>query len=482
MPLVTKEVFLASLECPGFAWRLLRADKPEELSEAELFRMDQGREIGRRAREFYGGGVFVPPGPTDQAAERTRVLLADEALSTLYEATFETDGLVAKSDVLRREADGWHLIEVKSGVSDKDEYVQDLAYTVMVARQSGVPIARASLALVSKDYRKGMPKEALFAVYDHTADIEALITAFTAHWRAVAKVVLGEQPPTPELKFPCRACEEFAESCVGQGVPDPLFHLPRLSESKFDKLRELGVDRISAIPADFKLTDRQEVVRQAVVSGRPWASADLRSALKAVTWPAYYLDFETTATVLPLFDDLAPYETLPTQYSIHVYADLGTELEHREFLAGHSSDGRRALAEQLLTDLGGEGSIIVYTSYEKGVLNSLATLFPDLADRLQACIARLLDLEAIVRNHYYHPGFKGKTSIKVTLPVMVGDRYAGLGIRNGGDASALYARMALGERTEAQCRQIRADLLAYCKQDTLAMVEVHRALVAVRVA
>jgi len=87
-----------------------------------------------------------------------------------------------------------------------------------------------------------------------------------------------------------------------------------------------------------------------------------------------------------------------------------------------------------------------------------------------------LDLEPILRNHYYDPGFGGKTSIKVTLPVMVGDRYAGLAIRNGGDASALFARMARGERTDAECRQIRDDLLAYCKQDTLAMVDVHHAL------
>jgi hypothetical protein len=479
MPPVTKKVFLASLECPGFAWRLLRTAKAQALSEADRFRMDQGREIGQLARQVHGGGAFVPPGPTDQAAARTRELLNDDAVDILYEATFKTAELVAKADVLRREPDGWHLLEVKQAVNDKPEDVQDLSYTVMVARRSGVPISRASLILVSKDYRKGMPPERLFVDVDHTADVDPLVTAFADHWQAVRGSVLGEDPPEPELRLACRYCEEFSESCVGKGIPDPLFHLPRLHESKFRKLRELGVDRITAIPHDFKLTDRQEIVRQSVVSGRPWVSPDLRDALAAVRWPAFYLDFETTATVLPLFEGVAPHEVLPTQYSIHVYADLATELDHKEFLADHSTDGRRVFAERLLADLGEAGSVIVYTGYEQRVLRYLAALYPDLAERVERGIARLLDLEAIVGNHYYHPDFRGKTSIKVTLPALVpGVGYDHLAIRSGGDASALFARMARGEKTGAECGRIRHDLLEYCKQDTLAMVEVHRALMA----
>ena len=54
--------------------------------------------------------------------------------------------------------------------------------------------------------------------------------------------------------------------------------------------------------------------------------------------------------------------------------------------------------------------------------------------------------------------------------------YEGLAIGNGDDASALFARMARGEKTAAECAEIRAHLLEYCKQDTLGMVKVHQAL------
>jgi len=54
--------------------------------------------------------------------------------------------------------------------------------------------------------------------------------------------------------------------------------------------------------------------------------------------------------------------------------------------------------------------------------------------------------------------------------------YEGLAIGDGDDASALFARMARGEKTAAECAEIRANLLRYCQQDTLGMVRVHQAL------
>ncbi len=478
MPSVTKEVFLASRECVGLAWRLLRSETAEELSEGDRFNMDQGREIGGIAREVYAGGIFVPPGETEAASNRTMSLLGDASTHRLYEATFEADGLVAKADIMERDGDGWRLLEVKSGTTDGKEYVEDLAYTVFVARKAGGRVNRASLVLVSGNYRRGMPNRELFEEVDHTADVDALIEGeFADHWTAVSQVLQAAAPPVSELHLTCRYCAHFAEGCIGKSIQDPIIDLPRLSQSKFAKLRDLGLESISEIPGDFELTDNQEIVRRAVASGnREWISPDLGRALSQIRWPAYYLDFETTATVLPLFADVAPWEALPTQYSIHVYSDLDTELAHNAFLADHTKDDRRRLAEQLLRDLSDSGSIVAYSGYEARILKYLATVYPDLADALAHCVARIVDLEGIIKKHFYHADFRGRSSIKQTLPVLVGKRYDDLAIGNGGDASALFARMARGEKTQLECEEIRENLLIYCKQDTEAMVLLHRAL------
>ena len=477
MPQGTKEVFLASLDCRGMGWLLLNSGDISEPTEGAKFRMDPGKEIGERARQAIPGGTFVVPNGSMSAAERTASLIDKASIENLYEATFEVDGLVAKADILRREPSGWNVIEVKSGSRDKPERVKDLAYTVMVARRAGLPVSHAALMLISKDYRLGMSPTDLFVEVDHTEDVDGLVPSFTTHWEAVSGVVLGENRPLPEFTFACRDCEHYANNCIGKGIKDPLFDLARLSRSKFDALKKLDINCIADIPADFKLTDNQERVRQTVVSGQPWESSNLRSALEQVKWSALYLDFETTTTAVPLFPGVAPFEQLPTQYSIHVYADVETETDHKEFLADHTVDDRRSLAERLLADLAGTGSIVVYSLFEKRILNYLGKLFPDLADQFADCVTRLFDLEAVIKGNFYHPAFRGKSSIKCTLPALVkGMDYDSLAIGNGDDASALFARMARGEKSEIECAAIRENLLAYCKQDTLAMVRLHRAL------
>ena len=152
-------------------------------------------------------------------------------------------------------------------------------------------------------------------------------------------------------------------------------------------------------------------------------------------------------------------------------------MDHREFLADPSGDQRRELTEQLLNDLKEYGSIVVYSSFEKTVLNGLSELFPDLRSQLDRCVGRLFDLEQAFRNHFYHPRFGGRTSIKATLPALVDLTYDDLEISNGDTAVARYARMARGEIVGTEAEATREALLKYCKQDTYGMVLLHKVLV-----
>lgn len=83
----------------------------------------------------------------------------------------------------------------------------------------------------------------------------------------------------------------------------------------------------------------------------------------------------------------------------------------------------------------------------------------------------------VVRAHYYHPAFHGSYSIKTVLPVLVPDMtYEGMAVGDGGAAMARFARMALGRCDRAEQEATRRDLLAYCGQDTIAMVRLHERL------
>jgi hypothetical protein len=228
------------------------------------------------------------------------------------------------------------------------------------------------------------------------------------------------------------------------------------------------------------LTENQQRVYRAFTRSESWIGPGLGPALAGIEWPVYYLDFETTQTAVPLYPGVAPYAQVPTQYSTHLEQTPEVPLEHHEFLADPDRDCSRELAEKLVGDLGNKGSILVYTRFEKTILNQLAQSYQDLAPELAAIVARLVDLEAIIRVNYYHPGFHGSTSIKVTLPALAPhSSYEHLAVQDGETASVLFAQMARGQYTHEESQRIQADLRAYCRQDTQGMVDLHRALLRV---
>ena len=412
------------------------------------------------------------------ASKRTKRLMEDPGVSILFEGTFLVDSFAAKADILKRKDDGgWHVIEVKSSVSDKEEFIDDMAYTVMVMDRSGVKISDVSLFLISREFRLGMKNEHLFVEIDHTDEVLDRVEGFKSLWQPIEETTRTSVQPEPELRLECRKCELFKE-CLGKDIENHLFDLPRLSPSKFDKLTAQGIVCIEEIPAGFPLTENQVRVRDCVKTKRPFVGDGLEGALSSISWPAYYLDFETVLTAIPLYPDIAPYTQIPTQYSIHKCSEPGHIMDHFEYLADPNKDCRRTLAEHLIGDLGGEGSIIVYSHFEKTIVNRLGRLYPDLLSALQFLIDRMVDLEAIIRKHFCHPDFHGSTSIKRTLPALVPDMsYDGLEIANGDTALTVFALLALGKYEDREAEAIKRNLLVYCRQDTLAMVKLHERLV-----
>jgi hypothetical protein len=234
----------------------------------------------------------------------------------------------------------------------------------------------------------------------------------------------------------------------------------------------MGVATIDEIPDDAKLSQAQRRVKENV----EWISERLGPMLKAVQYPVHHLDFETVMLAVPRFSETRPYQALPVQWSNHIEQATG-ELSHEEFLHKDESDPRKVLAEALLESLRDRGSICVYSPYEKSVIEQLAETLPSLRTALQALVKRIWDLHPIVRDHYYHPHFDGSYSLKEVLPALVPSlAYDDLAIKEGGHAASQYYRMVFIETDWVERATIEEALLRYCARDTLAMVELRRAL------
>ncbi|MDD5089803.1 MAG: DUF2779 domain-containing protein [Candidatus Wallbacteria bacterium] len=474
--MITKNIFTNALACKTRAWRMMR-ETAAAPSLGEQLRIEEGMEIGKRARELWPDGILISDRNIRAAAAETASIMENPDVPALFEAAFVAGNCVARADIIERSGDGWNLYEVKSSVNEKPELKNDLAYTLSIFSASGIRINKAALLLISHEFRKGLSSRELFVELECKEEVKSIAEKFDLARPGIEKAVLAGKQPKPALIMGCKACEYF-RTCTGQDIENHILDLPRLSRQKFDELKKLKISRIEDLPESFQLTKQQAMVRDSVQAGAEIIRKDaLKDELAKVTWPAFYLDFETVKTALPLYPDIAPHEQIVTQYSIHLCSGPGEAIGHKEFLADPNMDCRRMLAENLLRDLAGEGSIIVYTSFEKTIVTGLCGLFPDLAEDLQGLITRLVDLEKIIRENYYHPGFHGSTSIKKVLPVLVpGMSYEGLEIGEGDAAVAAFAYMALGKYSADEMEKIRENLLKYCGQDTMAMVKLHQKL------
>ena len=199
--------------------------------------------------------------------------------------------------------------------------------------------------------------------------------------------------------------------------------------------------------------------------------------LSQLSYPLYFLDFESFQPAVPLFDYSKPYEQIVFQYSLHYLECEGAELKHTEFLAYPGQDPRRALAEQLCRDIPMNVCTTAYNmSFEKGRIKGLAALYPDLADHLMNIHDNIYDLMIpFQKKYYYSKAMQGSYSIKYVLPALFPDDpaldYHNLeGVHNGAEASATFKKMATMSPQELE--EYRGHLLKYCGLDTYAMVKV----------
>jgi hypothetical protein len=265
-----------------------------------------------------------------------------------------------------------------------------------------------------------------------------------------------------------------------QGVPDySVFDITRLSMDRKFELYHLGVLSTTEVPPDFPLTEAQRIQVRADKTGETIIDrGGLHSFVESLKYPLYFIDFETFNPAIPLYDRSQPYQQLVFQYSLHILPGRGRPLQHKEFLAHPGSDPRIQVLEQLVTDLGNDGDILVYNmGFESGRLKEMSRDFPRFELAVEQVLERMVDLMVPFQQKLlYTPGMRGSYSIKNVLPALLPEfSYDSLEISSGNDASLAYERL-FDETDPLKREAIRDHLKAYCRMDTLAMAEILKVL------
>ncbi|MCL1972590.1 MAG: DUF2779 domain-containing protein [Endomicrobia bacterium] len=476
MGYINKTVFINYIDCPTLGWMTKRRMLPrlKELNDKLL--MLEGRNIHKLSWALFPDGVNAQKSEIITSEQHTGQLI-EENNKIILEASFVSGGFSVRTDSLHKNDSGlWHLYEVKSGSKYKVKYVEDMAFSAMVLAKAGIKIENATLMHLSHDYRLGMNIENLFTSLDCTEKVAAKMQEYESISQKAFEDIESDTMPEPYLKRNCKNCPVF-NTCMGKDVKNHIFDLPRLSGIAIEELIALAADTIDKVPDDFELTEMQQIVKNCVLSGTTYISDNLKTELANIKYPVFYLDFESVTTIMPLYHDIAPHTQLLTQFSIDKSENVPEISRHFEYIADHTKDCRREIAEKLIEYLGKEGSIITYSNFEKIAIGRLSVMFPDLCEDLRNINDRIVDLEAIVRKNYYDINFHGRSSIKKVLPVMIPEmNYDELAIGEGGNAAAAFAFMAMGLYDEEKIKETKKNLLAYCAQDTMAMVKIHKFL------
>src|SRR5947208_84296 len=138
---LSKSKYTAGVQCHKLLWWKVHEPEAIELQPDKVLqdRFDQGAQVGALARDRFPGGVLIDlPHAVDQRVKLTRKLIDDGAPAS-FEASFLADNTFVAVDILTPQDSGFHLTEVKSSSSQKEQYLPDAAVQVHQIASRSLP-------------------------------------------------------------------------------------------------------------------------------------------------------------------------------------------------------------------------------------------------------------------------------------------------------------------------------------------------------
>lgn len=496
MRLITKTTYLQFASCPKNAW--LHLNKPElkemfELSDFDKSLVAKGNLVESWAQKLFPEGILITE-YGEKAKDITNQYI-QEKTKIIFQSTFIGDKFLARNDVLEYDPKNncWNLYEIK-GTNTLDEnedsvdHIEDAAFQVVVLNDAGIKLGQVYLIHLNKEYVRGDEIEVndLFIKEDISEQVSNRVESTRVKMRQAEELLFNKDEDVLECQCiylgRSNHCSTFSYS--HPYVPEYSVHdLSRIGVGK-KKLAELidsKIYEIADIPENIKLTGIQQNQKDVHVNQTSIIDLNsIKNELDALTYPLYFLDYETYPPAIPLFKGFKPYQQIPFQFSLHVLRNPNAELEHFEYLHTKNTDPSKHVIAKLKEFIGSKGSVIVWSKrFEKSINAQLAERHPEDAYFLGDINDRIYDLMEIFQKQLYvHPDFKGKVSIKKVLPVLAPAlSYKDLEIQEGGAAMEAWYEMVFGDKSPEEQQAVAKNLLTYCCLDTYAMYIIWKELI-----
>jgi len=490
---ISKSRYTLYRQCPKALW--LRTYKPELciIGDALQQRFQAGSAVGDLAKGLFGKFVEATSYDENGKLNLSKMLaetrkFIDSGTDVICEAAFKYEDGYCAVDILKKEGSGYAIYEVKSSTdADNEVYAQDVAYQKYILAHCGINVTGTYLVCINSDYVLDgeLDIHKLFKIQD----ISEAVTqeyAIVENQVAEAKKMLAQEDvePDEDLDAHCHKPYDcaFWKYCSRHLPEKSVFNLYRMNFGKKIEYYLHGVISFEQLKNET-LNEKQQMQVNCTLNDTIYINkVEIAKFLYALSYPLYFLDFETMQPVVPEYQGTHPYQQIPFQYSLHYIEEEGGELMHKEFLGVSGEDPRRSIAESLCRDIPMDVCSTAYNkAFECTRLTELAESFPDLAEHLLNIRDHIIDLLVPFQSGWYYiPAMGGSFSIKSVLPALFPEDpeldYHNLAgsVHNGGEAMSIFPKIK--DMTPEQQQAARKSLLEYCCLDTLAMVKVWQKL------
>ena len=475
---LSKSKYCNAVQCKKMLW--LNEYKPEEKESLNESVLENGTQVGELAKNLFGFHIDVSFNENlKQMIEDTKSLLyLDKVVIT--EASFEYDNNFCSVDILKKNKSDFEIYEVKSSTEVKDIYKEDISYQYYILNNLGYNVTKASIVYINSQYERNgeLNLKELFNIEDVTEYVKEKLENIKLNIKEINNYMNQKREPDELLGIHCVKpynCPFFKYCTKGLGNQN-VFTLKGINNNKKFELYNKGIfeyeellkikisDKIKQ-QIEFELYDEEDYIDK----------TKIKEFLDKLTYPLYFLDFETFQMSIPLYDKTRPYMQIPFQYSLHYI--INDELKHKEFLSEPDIDPRRKLAESLVKDIPKDVCVLAYNmAFEKMVIKELAILYEDLSDHLMNIYKNIKDLMIPFKDRYYYSkNMHGIYSIKYVLPALYPNDpsldYKNLDlVHNGSEAMNMFANMCNLDKDKQ--KELKNSLLKYCELDTFAMVKI----------
>lgn len=292
----------------------------------------------------------------------------------------------------------------------------------------------------------------VLAVCNVAGEVEELAPEIEAAADQLA-ATLGAGVPTrfePKIGMGCKKCEYRTDPSSGpSGFADCWGALAEVQPHLFDFVRldglrppgkadpvallaSQGTASLLDVPDDWlagAFADRQRIQLSHTSPPREFLDQTLRRELRSHRYPLHFIDFEASRVALPYHAGMHPYQQVAFQWSCHTIREPGGALEHSEWINVERRFPNFEFAGTLRDVLGDDGTVYVWSHFEKTALKDIRSQMTDLDFEdpfLAAWLEnftdpnndRIVDMEKLAAKYYFHPRMGGRTSIKVVLPAV----------------------------------------------------------------